>query len=80
VEDSIKPFSNIKLIRIHYNTHRPQACKLLSYSKNISDVKKGEVKKVQVTKRLKGVKSLWGQEEKIYQQGFVELQHTKQVK
>jgi len=37
-------------------------------------------KKVQVTERLKGVKSLWGQEEKIYQQGCVELQHTKQVK
>jgi len=32
---------------------------------NISDVKIGEVKKVQVTERLKGVKSLWGQEEKI---------------
>jgi len=30
--------------------------------------------------QLKGVKSLWGQEEKIYQQGCVELQHTKQVK
>jgi len=28
--------------------------------KNISDVKKGEVKKVQVTEQLKGVKSLWG--------------------
>jgi len=32
---------------------------------------------MQVTERLKGVKS---QEEKIYQQGCVELQHTKQVK
>jgi len=30
-----------------------------------SDVKKGKAKKVQVTERLKGVKSLWGQEEKI---------------
>jgi len=30
----------------------------------------------QVTEWLKGVKSLWGQEEKIYQQGCVELQHT----
>jgi len=53
---------------------------VLSYSKNISDVKQGEVKKVQVTEQLKGVKSLWGQEEKIYQQGCGELQHTKQVK
>jgi len=35
---------------------------------------------MQVTERLKGVKSLWGQEEKIYQQGCVKLQHTKQVK
>jgi len=46
----------------------------------ISDVKKGEAKKVQVSEWLKGVKSLWGQEEKIYQQGCVELQHTKQIK
>ena len=53
---------------------------VISYSKNISDVKKGEPKKVQVTERLKSVKSLWGQEEKVYQQGCVELQHTKQVK
>jgi len=45
-----------------------------------SDVKKGEAKKVQVTELLKCVKSLWGQEEKIYQQGCVELHHTKQVK
>jgi len=42
-----------------------------------TDVKKGEAKKVQITERLKGVKSL---EEKIYQQGCVELQHIKQVK
>jgi len=28
---------------------------------------------VQVTEQLKSVKSLWGQEEKIYQQGYVEL-------
>jgi len=35
-----------------------------TYPKNISAVKKGEAKKVQVTKWLKGVKSLWGQEEK----------------
>jgi len=53
---------------------------VISYSKNISDVKEGEAKKVQVTEQLKGVKSLWGQEEKIYQQGCVDLQHTKQVK
>jgi len=31
---------------------------LLYYSKNIFDVKKGEPKKVQVTERLKSVKSL----------------------
>jgi len=48
--------------------------------KNISDVKKGELKKVQVIEQLKIMKSLWGQEEKIYQQGCLELQHTKQVK
>jgi len=53
---------------------------VISYSKNIFDVKKGEAKKVQVTERLKSVKSLWGQEEKVYQQGCVEIQHTKQVK
>jgi len=52
----------------------------MTYSKSISDVKKGEAKKVQVTEWLKGVKSQWGQEEKIYQQGCVELQYTKQVK
>jgi len=50
---------------------------VISYPKNISTVKKFEAKKAQVTERLKGVKSLWGQEEKIYQQGCVELQHTK---
>jgi len=38
-----------------------------------------KAKRVQVTEWLKDVKSLWGQEEKIYQQGYVELQHTKQV-
>jgi len=48
--------------------------------KNNADVKKGGAKKVQVTERHKGVKLLWGQEEKIYQQDCVELQHTKQVK
>jgi len=53
---------------------------VISYSENISDVKKGEAKKVQVTEQLIGVKLLWGQEEKIYQQGCVELRHTKQVK
>jgi len=52
---------------------------IITYFKNISDVKKGKPKKVQVTERLKSMKSL-GQEEKIYQQGCVELQHTKQVK
>jgi len=46
--------------------------------RNISDVKIGKAKKVQVTERLQGVKSLWGQEKKIYQQGCVELQHKKQ--
>jgi len=37
--------------------------KIISYPKNISAVKKGKAKKVQVTERLEGVKSLWGQEE-----------------
>jgi len=41
--------------------------------KNISDLKKGETTKVQVTKQLKCVKSLWGQEEKIYQQGCASI-------
>jgi len=36
----------------------------ISYPKNISAVKKDEAKKVQVTERPKGVKSLWGQEER----------------
>jgi len=36
----------------------------LTYPKNIFAVKKGEVKKVQATERLKDVISLWGQEEK----------------
>jgi len=35
---------------------------VISYPKNISDVKKGEAKKVQVTEQLKDVKSLWGQD------------------
>jgi len=38
-----------------------------TYPKNISAVKKGEPKKVQVTERTKDVISLWGQEEKLYQ-------------
>jgi len=46
---------------------------VISYSKKTSDVKKGKAKKVQVTEWLKGVKSLWDQEETIYQQGCVEL-------
>jgi len=52
---------------------------IYTYSKKISDVKKGEPKKVQVTEQLKSGKSLWGQEEKIYQQGCVELQHTSKL-
>jgi len=39
---------------------------VISYPKHLC-WKKGEAKKVQFTERLKGVKSLWGQEEKIYQ-------------
>jgi len=37
---------------------------------------------MQVTEqlRIQGVKSLRGQEEKIYQKGCVELLHAKQVK
>jgi len=38
---------------------------VISYSKNIFDVKKGEAKKEQVTEWFKDVKSLSGQEEKI---------------
>jgi len=41
------------------------------YPKKISAVKKGEDKKVQVTEWPKIVKSLWGQEEKLYQLGCV---------
>jgi len=39
---------------------------VISYSKKHLRYKKGEAKKVQVTEQFKGVKSLWGQEEKIY--------------
>jgi len=50
----------------------------MSYPKNISAVKKGEDKKVQVTEQPKDVISLC-QEEKLYQLGciYIELQHTK---
>ena len=41
------------------------------YPKNISAVKKGEAKKVQVAEQLKDVISLWGQEEKLHQLGCV---------
>jgi len=43
-------------IPIHGNAEGNQL--YISYSKNIFDVKKGEPKKVQVTERLKSVKSL----------------------
>jgi len=46
---------------------------VISYPKNISDVNKGEAKLLNDLK-------VWNQEEKIYQQGCVELQHTNQVK
>jgi len=46
---------------------------ILILSQNISAVKKGEGKKVEVTEWFKGAKSLWSQEEKIYQQCCVEL-------
>ena len=39
--------------------------------KNISAVKQGKGKKMQVTERPKDVISLWGQEEKLYQLGCV---------
>ena len=39
--------------------------------KNISAVKKGEAKKVQVTERPKDVISLWGQEKRLYQLGCI---------
>ena len=42
-----------------------------SYPKNISTVKKGESKKVQVTERPKDVISLWDQEENLYQLGCI---------
>jgi len=38
---------------------------------NISAVKKGKDKKVQVTEWPKDVISLWGQEEKLYQLGCI---------
>jgi len=41
----------------HWNQNYIAALNI-SYSKNIFDVKKGEPKKVQVTERLKSVKSL----------------------
>ena len=47
-------------------------CTVVIYlSKNISTVKKGEPKKVQVAERPKDVISLWGQEEKLYHLGSV---------
>jgi len=42
---------------------------MISYPKNISAVKKGESKKVQVTEQPKNVISLWGKEETLYQLG-----------
>ena len=39
---------------------------VIYYPKNISAVKKGEAKKVQVTEQPKDVISLWGQEEKLH--------------
>jgi len=57
---------------------------VIYYSKNISDVKKGEAKKVQVTKWLKGAKSLWSQEEKIhlkkYLSGWSDVEQWKKIK
>jgi len=51
--------------------------KTISYPKNISAVKKGKAKKVQVTEWLKGVNSLWGPDEKIYQQYIMySIQYT----
>ena len=43
----------------------------VSCPKNISAVKKGEAKKVQVTEWPKDVISLWGQEERLYQLGCI---------
>jgi len=40
------------------DNHWTHICMDVSYSKNISDVKKGEAKKVQVTERPKDVISL----------------------
>jgi len=44
---------------------------MYTYTKNISAIKKGEAKKVQATEQPKDVISLWGQEEKLYQLGYV---------
>ena len=44
---------------------------MYTYPKNISAVKKGEDKKVQITEQTKDVISLWGQEEKLYRLGCV---------
>jgi len=47
-------------LRLNYykRTNLRTTSLILSYPKNISDVRKGKAKKVQVTERLKGVKSL----------------------
>ena len=52
---------------------------IISYPKNISAVKKGELKKVQVTKLPEGVMSLWGQEETARLRTYIEFQHAKQL-
>jgi len=44
---------------------------VISYSKNVSDVKKGEPKKVQVTERLKSVKNHCETKKKRYTSKFV---------
>jgi len=51
-----------------------------TYPKNISAIKKGEDKKVQITEWPKDVKSPWGQEEKLYQLGCVYRTPAYQVK
>ena len=50
----------------------------MSYPKNISAVKKGEAKKVQVAERPKDMISLWGQEEKLHQLGCIYMNSSIQ--
>jgi len=65
----IVPFTHILSNREVYTYILLKRIDILS--KNISAVKKGEDKKVQVTEQPKDVISLWSQEEKLYQLGCI---------